>query len=31
MPPGFGFPVSIDVAHDFVGGVRMRASAGFEF
>ena len=31
MPPGFGFPVSIDVAHDFAGGVRMHASAGFGF
>ena len=31
MPPGFGFPVAIDVAHDFVGGVRMHASAGFGF
>lgn len=31
MPPRFGFPVSIDVAHDFAGGVRMHASAGFGF
>ena len=31
MPPGFGFPVSIDVAHDFAGRVRMHASAGFGF
>ena len=31
MPPGFGFPVAIDVAHDFAGGVRMHASAGFGF
>ncbi len=31
VPPRFGFPVSIDVAHDFVGGVRMHASAGFGF
>lgn len=31
MPPGFGFPVAIDVAHDFAGGVRTHASAGFGF
>jgi len=31
MPLRFGFPVSIDVAHDFAGGVRMHASAGFGF
>ena len=31
MPPGFGVPVAIDVAHDFAGGVRMHASAGFGF
>ncbi len=31
MPPRFGFPVSIDVAHDFAGGVRTHASAGFGF
>ncbi len=31
MPPRFGPPVSIDVAHDFAGGVRMHASAGFGF
>ena len=31
MPPGFGFPISIDVAHDFADGVRMHASAGFGF
>ena len=31
MPPGFGFPVSIDVAHDFAGGVRVHTSAGFGF
>ena len=31
MPPGFGVPVSIDVAHDFAGGVRTHVSAGFGF
>lgn len=31
MPPRFGLPVSIDVAHDFATGVRMHASAGFGF
>ena len=31
MPPGFGFPVSIDVAHDFASGVRVHGSAGFGF
>ncbi len=31
MPPGFGFPFAIDVAHDFAGGVRTHASAGFGF
>ena len=31
MPPQFGFPVSIDVAHDFASGMRMHASAGFGF
>ena len=31
MPPRFGLPVSIDVAHDFAGAVRMHASAGFGF
>ena len=31
MPPGFGFPVAIDVAHDFAGGVRTHVSAGFGF
>ena len=31
MPPRFGFPVSIDVAHDFAGGVRIHGSAGFGF
>ena len=31
MPFRFGPPVSIDVAHDFVGGLRMHASAGFGF
>ena len=30
-PPRFGFPVSIDVAHDFAGGVRVHGSAGFGF
>ncbi len=31
MPPGFGSPVAVDVAHDFAGGVRVHASAGFGF
>ena len=31
MPPRFGFPVSLDVAHDFAGGVRVHTSAGFGF
>ena len=31
MPPRFGFPVSFDMAHDFVGGWRMHTSAGFGF
>ena len=31
LPPQFGFPVSIDVAGDFAGGVRVHASAGFGF
>ena len=31
MPPGFGVPVAIDVAHDFAGGVRTHVSAGFGF
>ena len=31
MPPRFGVPVSIDVAHDFSGGMRLHASAGFGF
>ena len=31
MPPRFGFPVSIDIAHDFAGGVRVHGSAGFGF
>ena len=31
LPPRFGIPVSIDVAHDFVGGVRVHGSAGFGF
>ncbi len=31
MPPRFGFPVSIDVAHDFAGGMRVHGSAGFGF
>ncbi len=31
MPPGFGVPVSFDVAHDFAGGVRTHVSAGFGF
>ena len=31
MPPRFGVPVSIDVAHDFSSGVRLHASAGFGF
>ena len=31
LPPRFGYPVSIDVASDFAGGVRMHASAGFGF
>ncbi len=31
MPPGFGSPIAIDVAHDFAGGVRAHVSAGFGF
>ena len=31
MPPRFGLPVSVDVAHDFAGGVRIHGSAGFGF
>ena len=31
LPPGFGLPVSVDVAHDFAGGVRIHGSAGFGF
>ena len=31
MPPRFGFPVSLDVAHDCAGGVRVHTSAGFGF
>ena len=31
MPPRFGLPVSVDVAHDFASGMRMHASAGFGF
>ncbi len=30
-PPGFDFPVSLDVAHDFAGGMRVHASGGFGF
>ena len=31
LPPGFGFPLSIDVAGDPDGGVRVHVSAGFGF
>ena len=31
LPPRFGVPVSIDVAADFAGGVRVHTSAGFGF
>ena len=31
LPPGFGFPMSIDVAGDPEGGVRVHVSAGFGF
>ena len=31
LPPGFGFPMSIDVADDPEGGVRVHVSAGFGF
>ena len=31
LPPGFGLPVSVDVAHDFAGGMRIHGSAGFGF
>ena len=31
LPPRFGLPVSVDVAHDFAGGVRIHGSAGFGF
>lgn len=31
LPPGFGFPMSIDVAGDPDGGVRVHVSAGFGF
>ena len=31
LPPRFGFPVSIDVASDFAGGVRVHVSGGFGF
>ena len=31
LPPRFGFPVSIDVAGDFAGGVGVHATAGFGF
>ena len=31
LPPGFSLPVSVDVAHDFAGGVRIHGSAGFGF
>lgn len=31
LPPRFGFPVSIDVAHDFAGGMRVHGSVGFGF
>ena len=31
VPPGFGMPVSIDVAHDFTSGMRTHVSAGFGF
>ena len=31
LPPRFGFPMSIDVAGDLAGGVRVHATAGFGF
>ncbi len=31
LPPRFGFPVSIDVAHDFAGGMRVHGSVGLGF
>ena len=31
LPPRFGLPVAVDVAHDFAGGVRIHGSAGFGF
>ncbi|MYN66692.1 MAG: BamA/TamA family outer membrane protein [Acidobacteria bacterium] len=31
LPPGFGFPMSIDVAGDPEGGARVHVSAGFGF
>ncbi len=31
LPPTFGFPVSVDVASDLAGGVRVHTSSGFGF
>ena len=31
LPPRFGFPVSVDVAHDFAGGMRVHGSVGLGF